>query len=36
MNDLKQFAEVLFFFGIFIIKECVEFNLTSFGTLKYD
>ena len=33
MNDLKQFAEVLLF-GIFIIKKCVEFNLTSFGILK--
>ena len=31
MNDLTQFAEVLF-----MIKKCVEFNLTSFDTLKYD
>ena len=23
-------------FGIFMIKKCVEFSLTSFGTLKYD
>ena len=23
-------------FGIFIIKKCVEFSVTSFGTLKYD
>ena len=23
-------------FGIFMIKKWVEFNLTSFGTLKYD
>ena len=22
--------------GIFIMKKCVEFNFTSFGTLKYD
>ena len=28
MNDLKQFAEVLFLFEIFIIRKCVEFNLT--------
>ena len=34
MNDLKKFAEVLFFFGIFIIKKCLEFNLTPFVTLK--
>ena len=33
MNDLVQFVEVLF--GVFIIKEWVEFSLTSFGTLKY-
>ena len=32
MNDLKQFAEIIF--PIFIIKKCVEFDLTSFGTLK--
>ena len=25
-----------FFFGIFIIKKCVELSLTSFGTLKYE
>ena len=25
-----------FLFGIFIIKKCVVFSLTSFGTLKYD
>ena len=35
MNDLTQFAEVLLL-GIFIVKKCVEFNRTSFGTLKYD
>ena len=23
-------------FGIFMIKKCVEFSLTPFGTLKYD
>ena len=23
-------------FGIFIMKKCIVFNLTSFGTLKYD
>ena len=23
-------------FGIFMVKKCVEFSLTSFGTLKYD
>ena len=31
MNDLKTFAEVLFY-----LKFCVEFSLTSLGTLKYD
>ena len=37
MNDLKQLVGVLFFFfGIFMIKKCVEFSLTSFGTLKYE
>ena len=30
-----QFAKVLLL-GIFIMKKYVEFNLTSFGTLKYD
>ena len=35
MNDLTQFESSLLF-GIFMIKKCVEFNLTSFGTLKYD
>ena len=35
MNEFGQFVEVLLF-GIFIIKKCVEFSLTSFGTLKYD
>ena len=36
MNDLLQFLGILFFFGIFIIKNCVEFCLTAFSTLKYD
>ena len=31
-NLLKFF----FFFGIFMIKKCVELSLTSFGTLKYE
>ena len=31
MNDLLQFVEALF-----CLEECVEFRLTSFGTLKYD
>ena len=35
MNDLKQFVEALFFFN-FHDKKYVEFNPTSFGTLKYD
>ena len=35
MNDLTQFESSLLF-GIFMIKKCIEFNLTSFGTLKYD
>ena len=34
MDDFKQFVEVLFFLGIFMIKKCAEFSLTSFGTLK--
>ena len=32
MNDLTQFAEC----SLFIMKKCVEFNRTSFDTLKYD
>ena len=36
MNDLMQFAEVLFYLGNFIMKKWLEFTLTSFGTLKYD
>ena len=35
MNDLKQFPSSLLFES-FMIKKCVEFSLTSFGTLKYD
>ena len=31
MNDLLQFVEALF-----CLEECVEFRLTSFGTLKHD
>ena len=34
MNDLTQFTALLL--GIFMMKKCVEFNLTSFGTLKYE
>ena len=34
MDDLKMDDSLLF--GIFIIKKCVEFHLTSLGTLKYD
>ena len=36
MNDLVQFVEVLLYFEFFMIKNWVEFSLTSFGTLKYD
>ena len=36
MNDLKQFFKSSLLFGIFMTKKCVEFSLTSFGTLKYD
>ena len=36
MNDLTQFAECSLLLGIFIMKKCVEFNRTSFDTLKYD
>ena len=35
MNGLMQFIEYLLF-GISMIKKCLEFSLTSFGTLKYD
>ena len=31
-----QFAESSLLLGIFMMKKCVELNLTSFGTLKYD
>ena len=30
-----QFVEVLFYFGNFMIKKCVEFSITSFGSLKH-
>ena len=33
MNDYTQSSLL---FGTFIIKKCVVFVLTSFGTLKYD
>ena len=36
MNDLEQLVEALFLFGIFMIKKCVVFSLTYFGTLKCD
>ena len=36
MNDLTQFVEVLFFFGIFMIKKRAEFSVTYFSSLKYD
>ena len=35
MKDLLQFVEVLLF-GTFAIKKWLVYNLTSFGTLKYD
>ena len=35
MNDLVQFVEVPLF-EIFMIKNWVEFSLTSFGNLKYN
>ena len=34
MNNLGQFVEVLF--GVFMLKKCVEFSLTSFESLKFD
>ena len=36
MSELLQFAEGLFCFTIFIIKKCLVFSLTSFGTLKHN
>ena len=36
MNDELLFVETLFLFGVFVEKQCVEFSLISFGTLKYN
>ena len=34
MNDLKQFAEVVFYLEFVIIKKWVDLSLTSFCTLR--
>ena len=36
MNDLMLFLEALFYLEFSKQKKCVEFSLTSFGTLKHD